>query len=125
MLKKFLAILFSIFYFGLSSGAVLRMHYCMDEVSFSQKKDGECGRCGTKEKKDCCKTETKYVKVDKFQKSNLLHFKLAKFVENQPLFFPEQNFVFIKKNQPRTVTINGPPEISKTPIFIQNCNFRI
>ncbi len=125
MLKKILAILFSIFYFGLSSGAVLRMQYCMEKFSFSQKNDGQCGKCGKKEKKNCCKTETKYVKVDKFQKSDLLHFKLAKYVETKPLFFPEQNLVFVKQNQTKSVTIHGPPEISKTPIFIQNCNFRI
>jgi hypothetical protein len=67
-MKKILAILFSVFYFGFSSGAVFSVHYCMKEfVSISQKVDDVCSKCGVKTKKDCCKTEIKVVKVDDSQ----------------------------------------------------------
>jgi hypothetical protein len=74
-MKKILAILFSIFYFGFSSGAVFSVHYCMKEfVSVSQKVDDICANAALKTKKGCCKTEIKVVKVDDSQ--NLICLKL-------------------------------------------------
>ncbi|ROH99832.1 HYC_CC_PP family protein [Chryseobacterium daecheongense] len=125
-MKKILAILFSVFYFGFSSGAVFSIHYCMQEfVSVSQKVDDICGKCGVKTKKDCCKTEIKVVKVDDSQKSNLLTIDLVKhFAEPQKhqFFFEDRSFSASKFT---SVQINGPPDIRFVPIFIHHCHFRI
>jgi hypothetical protein len=125
-MKKILAILFSVFYFGFSSGAVFSVHYCMKELaSVSQKVDDICSKCGVKTKKDCCKTEIKIVKVDDSQKSDLLKIDFLKqFSEvlNQDFFFIDQSFSATKCTQ---IQINAPPENRSVPIYITHCNFRI
>lgn len=125
-MKKILAILFSIFYFGFSSGAVFSIHYCMDEfASISNKVDDICSKCGVKTKKDCCKTEIKIVKVDDSQKSDLLKIDSAKHISDVQMFeffFTDKSFSATKFTQ---VRINAPPERQSVPIFINHCNFRI
>jgi hypothetical protein len=125
-MKKILAILFSIFYFGFSSGAVFSVHHCMKEfASVSQKVDNICSKCGVKTKKDCCKTEIKVVKVDDSQKSDFLKIDFLKQISEVQIhefFFVDQSFSDIKFTQ---VQINAPPGIRSVPIFINHCNFRI
>lgn len=125
-MKKFLAIIFSVFYFGFSSGAVFSVHYCMEELaSVNQKVDDICSKCGVKTKKDCCKTEFKVVKVDDSQKSDLLKIDFLKQipdVENHTFFFVDRSFSATKFIQ---IQINAPPENRRVPIFINHCNFRI
>lgn len=125
-MKKILAILFSIFYFGFSSGAVFQMHYCMKElVSVTQKSDDTCSKCGTKEKRDCCKTEIKLVKVDDSQKSDFLKINFLQTIseiQKHHFFFTDKSFSLRKFSQ---IQINAPPEKRSVPIFINHCNFRI
>lgn len=126
-MKKILAILFSIFYFGFSSGAAFSIHYCMKElVSVSQKVDDICGKCGVKNKKECCKTEIKIVKVDDSQKSDLLHLEFLGQISEVPV---KHQFAFIDRSFSATkftqIQINAPPEFRLVPIYINHCNFRI
>ncbi|MCQ4138336.1 hypothetical protein [Chryseobacterium sp. EO14] len=125
-MKKILAILFSVFYFGFSSGAVFSVHYCMDELaSVSQKIDDVCSKCGVKTKKDCCKTEIKIVKVDDSQKSDFLKIDFLKqiyHIHKNDFFFVDHSFSATKFTQ---IQINAPPEKRSVPIFISHCNFRI
>ncbi len=125
-MKKILAILFSVFYFGFSSGAVFSVHYCMNELaSISQKVDDVCSKCGVKTKKDCCKTEIKIVKVDDSQKSDFLKIDFLKQIHDahkNDFFFVDHSFSATKFTQ---IQINAPPEKRSVPIFISHCNFRI
>ncbi|MDP9959801.1 HYC_CC_PP family protein [Chryseobacterium lathyri] len=126
-MKKILAILFSVFYFGFSSGAAFSVHFCMEEfVSVSQKTTDICEKCGVKEKKGCCKTEIKVVKVDDSQKSDLLMInffsQIAPALTQHRFFFTDQSFSATKFTQ---IRINGPPEYRSVPIYINHCNFRI
>ncbi|WP_300669342.1 hypothetical protein [Soonwooa sp.] len=125
-MKKILAIVFSVFYFGLSSGAVFSVHYCMNELaSINQTLDEACGKCGTKSKNDCCKTEFKVLKTDTSQKSELLQLSfissIAEVVTHH-FEFPDISFSDSKFS---SIQINAPPESWSVPIFIQHCNFRI
>lgn len=109
-MKKILAILFSIFYFGFSSGAAFSIHYCMKElVSVSQKADDICAKCGVKEKKGCCKTEIKIVKVDDSQKSDYLNVDFLSAVSEIPV---KHQFSAIDKSFSATkftqIQINAP-----------------
>ncbi|MCQ9633553.1 hypothetical protein MP477_01130 [Chryseobacterium sp. WG23] len=126
-MKKILAILFSIFYFGFSSGAAFSVHFCMQEfVSVSQKTSDICRKCGVKEKKGCCKTEIKVVKVDDSQKSDLISINFLGQISETPVthqfFFADKSFSASKFTQ---IQINGPPEYYPVPIYIHHCNFRI
>ncbi|WP_294228994.1 hypothetical protein [Chryseobacterium endophyticum] len=125
-MKKILAILFSVFYFGFSSGAVFSVHYCMNELaSVSRNAEDVCSKCGVKTKKDCCKTEIKVVKVDDSQKSDFLKIDLIKQINGitpQKFFFAGPSFSASKFSR---IRINAPPEIRPVPIFITHCHFRI
>ena len=126
-MKKILAILFSVFYFGFSSGAAFSIHYCMKEfVSVSQKADDICGKCGVKDKKGCCKTEIKIVKVDDSQKSDYLNVDFLSAVSEIPV---EHQFAVIDKSFSAVkftqIQINAPPEYMPVAIYINHCNFRI
>ena len=125
-MKKFLAIVFSIFYFGLSSGAVFSVHYCMDElVAVSQKITDECGTCGTHQKKGCCDSEVKILKTDQSQKADLLKLTFSESVlESVQAYFNIPTFS-VSNSKFSTLKINAPPEKWSVPIFIQHCNFRI
>ncbi|WP_294283940.1 hypothetical protein [uncultured Chryseobacterium sp.] len=125
-MKKILAILFSVFYFGFSSGAVFSVHYCMKELaSVSRSLEDVCSKCGVKTKKDCCKTEIKLVKVYDSQKSDFLKIDFLKQIQKvSPQEFPvaDRSFSNSKFTQTR---INAPPEVRPVPIFITHCHFRI
>ncbi len=126
-MKKILAILFSVFYFGFSSGAAFSIHYCMKEfVSVSQKANDICGKCGVKDKKGCCKTEIKIVKVDDSQKSDYLNVDFLSAVSEIPV---KHESAVIDKSFSATkfiqIQINAPPGYRPVPIYINHCNFRI
>ena len=125
-MKKFLAILFSVFYFGLSSGAVFSTHYCMNElVSVGQNVSDTCNICNTKTKNDCCKTEFKVLKTDQAQKANLLKLSFEPvFIDFIQHYFVTENISF-SETQLSSLKIKAPPESRAVPIFIQYCNFRI
>lgn len=125
-MKKIFAILFSVFYFAFSSGAVFGVHYCMDELSsITQKMEDVCSKCGMKTKKDCCKTEFKLVKVDESQKSDFLKIDLLQHISelsSYVFFFLDKSYSATKFTQ---IQIKAPPEERSVPIFISFCNFRI
>ncbi|UHO40766.1 hypothetical protein H5J24_08980 [Chryseobacterium capnotolerans] len=95
-------------------------------VSVSQKVDDICGKCGVKDKKGCCKTEIKVVKVDYSQKSDLLNVDFLGQVTEIPVThqfaFVDRSFSAAKFTQ---IQINAPPEYQPVPIYINHCNFRI
>ncbi|RNA62475.1 hypothetical protein D1631_11290 [Chryseobacterium nematophagum] len=119
-MKKILAIIFSIFYFGFSSGAIFSVHYCMNNLSSISQK------CGVKDKNGCCKTEFKIFKVDDFQKSELFKTNFLQFVQenNEKYDFLLLDRSFSASKYIR-ISINGPPEKKSIPIYIHHCNFRI
>ncbi|AZA85221.1 hypothetical protein C1637_13940 [Chryseobacterium lactis] len=95
-------------------------------VSVSQKTNDICGKCGVKDKKGCCKTEIKIVKVDDSQKSDFLKIDFLSQISEIPaepqFFFVDRSFSVSKFTQ---IQINAPPEYRPVPIYINHCNFRI
>ncbi|REC45342.1 hypothetical protein DRF67_16425 [Chryseobacterium pennipullorum] len=95
-------------------------------VSESHQIDGICGKCGVKEKKGCCKTEIKVVKVDHSQKSDLLTVDFLNQISEAPVAYyfayADRSFSASKFTQ---IQINAPPEYKPVPIYINHCNFRI
>lgn len=125
-MKKFLAILLTVFYFGSSSGMVFNLHYCLDEIFVSlTSTDKTCDICGTSKKKDCCKSEVKIAKTDVAQKANLLSLDTfaayAVIVQN---VFPAFSYPILQQNY-FAVRINAPPEKAIPALFLTYCNFRI
>ena len=118
--------MFTVFYFGFSSGMVYNVHYCMNKVftSFSTSANS-CGICGKDKTKDCCKNEVKILKTDVAQKANVSFIADAPFVAILPqLFYADFLAPVLERNQ-FSVLVNAPPDKSELLLFIAYCNFRI
>ena len=118
--------MFTVFYFGFSSGLVYNVHYCLDQILISSVSSSKtCDVCGTEEKKDCCKSEIKILKTDVAQKATIA------FINDAPLatILPQVSFGdFFAPVVSRTefsIHINAPPDKTEPPLFLTHCNFRI
>ena len=125
-LKKYLAIMFTVFYFGFSSGMVYNVHYCLDQIFLSSASSNRtCDLCSTDKEKDCCKSEIKILKTDVGYKTPV------SFVNDAPLttivpevFYSEFLMPAVERNQ-FSIPVNAPPDKAGLPLFISYCNFRI
>lgn len=130
MKKLFIAIA-AFFYLAISTGLVFNMHYCMGElagvnISIAPSDEATC-KCGSGDKAmDCCKTESKLVKVDQDQQhspAQLFHFAphealLAVFtlrIVSEP----------VVEQAKGSVLCNGPPDTPAAPIYLRNNVFRL
>lgn len=124
-MKKFLAIILTVFYFGTSSGMVYNVHYCLDQILVSTSTTKTCGFCSTKKEKDCCKHQVKVLKTDAAQKADTSFISGNAFVSILPkVYFSEFLTPFVEQNY-FSVHINAPPDKERVPLFITHCNFRI
>ena len=105
---------------------VYNVHYCLDQIFISSASSSKtCNHCGTKKEKDCCKSETKILKIDVAQNVDIL------FINHSPLVavLPEISVIeflepVLQRNQ-FSVQVNAPPDLVELPLFISYCNFRI
>ena len=130
-MKTFIVTILAVFYLGVSSGATVYFHYCMGQLiesGLSSKESQKCIGCGMKpgSTKDCCKHESKQVKIDSTQKLADYSFQFKTFstdlIWNRHIALPEIYTSSLTEEQPLS---NAPPDADKTPVFIRNCNFRI
>ena len=76
-MKKIIAGILSIIYLTITSGFAINIHYCMGHVSsvdYAYSNSKKCGHCGMENKKGCCHSEFKVVKLTDDQqlaKSNI------------------------------------------------------
>lgn len=129
-MKKTILILLAFFYSAVSSGAVVKMHYCVEEVM-------TCGmnhtppvsssdECKVVKTPDCCKTKLELVKTDVAKNAELLQLQLASSFALLPeVSFISQNVLFSEEDKGQDYLNNAPPELRQLPIFILNCNFRL
>lgn len=118
--------MFTVFYFGFSSGMVYNVHYCLDQILVSAVSSSEtCDICDTEDKNDCCSSEVNILKTDVAQKADIT------FVNDAPLaiLLPTVSFAdFFKQVFPRNesaIYVKAPPDKPQLSLFITHCNFRI
>ena len=118
--------MFTVFYFGFSSGMVYNVHYCLDQIFVSAaSSDNTCDLCGTDQEKDCCKSEIKILKTDVAQKTAISFINDASFVAIVPeVFYSDFLIPVVERNQ-FSIQVNAPPDKAELPLFISYCNFRI
>jgi hypothetical protein len=66
-MKKLLAILTLMTYFTVSTGFIVSLHYCMDELDSAQlgaSSEKKCGKCGMEKDGGCCRDEVTMVKLE-------------------------------------------------------------
>ena len=127
-MKRFLATILAVLYLSISSGMVVNIHYCMGKpgpAKLALLPAKKCG-CGKSEKRGCCKTESKLVKLEDAQKAAYADFTIKATLTD--LYFTALNHL-----QPFSYNIqdilpaqiHAPPLLSERDIYLQNCVFRI
>ncbi|WP_074964082.1 HYC_CC_PP family protein [Pedobacter antarcticus] len=132
-MKKTLLIFLAVFYFGISQGATVYLHYCMGELvqmGMIESQSPSCDFCGMTSKqakeKTCCEKETKLLKVDESQKTVPSHFQFeqAPAIVLKTITWQTKN-VIIPIELGKASLSNAPPQKQDIPVFIRNCTYRI
>ena len=128
MKKVFLGIL-TMLYMTVASGIAMEIHYCMGKkagVEFYGSGNEKCGRCGMKEKKNCCcHDEYKFYKLSDSHKNvtNNIDFEAdeAAVVTEYPVY----NWQLPAENAIAFVNNHSPPEDTGPSACLLNCVFRL
>lgn len=132
-MKRTLLTILVVFYLGVSSGAAVHFHYCMDKlVSWSMTKHSGklCDFCkmplAEAKKKSCCEDVKQEVKVDISQKVSQ---QVYKFDQPSAAILSPALFVNYQVQIPvkvlRTALSNAPPDGQQVPVYLKNCTYRI
>ena len=127
-MKKFITFIVAILFLSTSSGASIRMHYCMGKLAdwgFMYRDSKTCENCGMEESdtKDngCCKDENKFVKnisEQKITESVSLNFTLT--ILDLPLsLFSLSDIFYISSSEEYPIS-HAPPRNCKTPVYLLN-----
>lgn len=128
-MKKLVASILLLVYFVVSTGFVVSIHYCMDEINsveLGHVTDNECNDCGMMitGSDGCCKDEVKVMKMQADQvvaKLIKANFSLSLITTRYTsyLFIP-----LISERQHNVPVAHGPP-LSEQDTYLQNRVFRI
>jgi hypothetical protein len=127
-MKKFITFIVAILFLSTSSGASIRMHYCMGKLAdwgFMYRDSKTCENCGMEESdtKDngCCKDENKFVKnisEQKITESVSINFTLT--ILDLPLsLFSLSDIFYISSSEEYPIS-HAPPRNCKTPVYLLN-----
>lgn len=132
-MKKLTVSILAVLYLGLSIGAPVQMHYCMEKLVskglWYSSKSEKCSICGMAKdaKKSCCKDEHKLFKIHDNQEVSYADFSF-----NTPLKYWAVSHRFLSV-QPIAETnsddflndSHSSPPYYEREIYIRNCVFRI
>ncbi|WP_407482036.1 HYC_CC_PP family protein [Elizabethkingia meningoseptica] len=129
-MKKTILILLAFFYSAVSSGAVVKLHYCIEEVVSCNMEHTTSGsspdECKVVKTPDCCKTKIELVKTDVAKNAELLQLQMASsFALIPDTGYVSQHVLFYPEKLGQDYLSNAPPRLRQLPIFILNCNFRL
>ena len=115
-------------YVTITSGVIVNIHNCMGmvrSISFGHEKDDACSTCGMKEKKGCCNTEHKFIKVQDVHKMPVA----SALPDLSPTEVHSSFPIYSSRPIPVTLDLaiysNGPPDIPSSEIYLLNRVFRI
>lgn len=128
VVKKAIVFLFAVFYLGIASGVVVNIHYCMGQVAsiqYGHDKHDECGKCGMKEKKGCCHTESKIIKLQDAHQLAKVNFNLPETAVES--FSQIASLIFTIPSQEKYLSLSyhSPPDKRDNAVYLHNCVFRI
>ena len=126
-MKKVVVAILAFLYVSIASGVMVNIHYCMGDLSSVEygKEDTEtCGKCGMKERKGCCETEYKFVKLQdahQLVKTTVIFNQLP---AELPVHFVSHD-IFIKEQTHLSLNYHSPPDPRVNAVYLHNCVFRI
>jgi hypothetical protein len=127
VLKKLIVAILAFVYLGVAGGVMVNLHYCMGSLASLDYGSGEvetCSKCGMKEKKGCCETEYKFVKLqDEHQlaKTTIEFNQLEAEVPSYSLL------AFSLSDEQSSLYLNyhSPPDPRDNDIYLHNRVFRL
>ena len=129
-MRKILVAISLLVYFTVSTGFVINLHYCMDEmasVELSHEKSDKCGKCGMpkKDKDGCCRDEVKVVKLNQDQLvSSFVNFQFSSPII-QVSFSEYQLTDFNRSFSYTSYKAHAPPLLGAPDTYLVNRVFRI
>lgn len=131
-MKKFLLGILTIFYFGISTGATLQVHYCMGKVvdfDLVNKNADHCHKCGMKKTsgtKGCCHDEQKVIKLTSDQNSTDAAYQVVHLTSVVIIKHYEELPAIRVSSLTESNSISDPHfRDSQQAVYIRNCVFRI
>lgn len=132
-MKKLFLVILALVHITTSTGAVVRLHYCMGELDdwgIIKSESKICGKCGMEEVEGvdngCCRDELKIIKSDTEQKITQFFSQLLNlFAQALPTTFCEisslEVFTITKENPVSRALL----KTSCLAVYIRNCVFLI
>jgi hypothetical protein len=126
--KKVAGTILLLLYVTVTSGVIVNIHNCMGmvrSVTFGHEQDGACGNCGMKDKKGCCHTDHKFVKLQDVHKIPVA----SSLPDLSPTELNSSFNQYSYAQSPATINLvvyaNGPPDVSSPHIYLLNRVFRV
>ncbi|MBC7827290.1 MAG: hypothetical protein H7122_06070 [Chitinophagaceae bacterium] len=127
-MKKGLITILAFLYLGLAGGVVVNFHYCMGQLSsieYGYDEHDQCGKCGMKEKKGCCNTEFKMVKLqDSHQWAKSASVVNKSFTIFTDLIYQPSSSILIRSLE-ITSGYHPPPNLRTNKVYLHTGIFRI
>ncbi len=131
-MKKFLLGILTIFYFGVSTGATMQVHYCMGKIidfDLVNKDSDHCHKCGMKKTngtKGCCHDEQTVIKITSDQNSTDAAYQSVQLTSVAVLkHYEELPAILVSSLTENNTVTNFLFRDSGVAVYIRNCVFRI
>jgi len=127
-MKKIIAAILSIIYLTVSSGFAMNIHYCMGHVSsvdYTYSNNKKCGHCGMENKKGCCHSEFKVVKLTDDQQLAKASISISQFPVE--INSTAVNLLQCNQGSEKIAAINyhSPPDKRLADVYLHDRVFRI
>ena len=133
VMKKVLTTITILFYFVVSCGVVINLHYCMGSLQSFELyavDSGECGKCGKcgmtmEEPNDCCKNEVKIIILQDDQNKGSVTFNLPAI---ESVSVSPSEFItapYFNVSELLFHNVHSPPLINRQDAYLLNCVFLI
>ena len=125
--KKIIVAILAFLYVSIASGVMVNIHYCMGDlasVEYGTDASEACGKCGMKEKKGCCHTEYKFVKLQDAHQLVKTAIEFTQLPAELPAY-TVNNDIFLKEQSHLSLNYHSPPDPRVNEVYLHNCVFRI
>jgi hypothetical protein len=126
-MKKLLVVILLFVYAVMSTGFVVSLHYCMDQLNSAQLGEAtsdKCDRCGMHKEGHCCWDDIKIVKIQTSHLTPNATIEIPSLSPALVILFSNVIVPVFKTGQSNFPIAHSPP-INKQDTYLTNCVFRI
>lgn len=127
-MKRPVVAILAFLYLVIASGITVNIHYCMGDfasVDYGIPVNDACNVCGMKEKKGCCHTEYKLVKIQDAHQLAKLTIEFAKAPAEPAPTTSARPEGLLSQLQAQELRYHSPPDERFNNVYLHNRVFRI